>query len=161
MRFLSAYRRAPRPERSTPEARSSEIARLPKSSSPTAPTKRTSAPSRAAATAWFAPFPPGTWSSLAPVSVSPGLGRRGTVATRSRLIEPTTVRLGGKRAQVVEGAVEEVLAEVEEAGPERVAIRRRTRCGPSPRAPEAPGRGRPARGRRGPRDAVPRRRRPA
>ena len=32
----------------------------PKSSSPTAPTKRTCAPRRAAATAWFAPFPPGT-----------------------------------------------------------------------------------------------------
>ena len=37
---------------------------------------------------------------------------------------PTTVRetLGGKRAQVVDRAVQKVLAQVEEAGPERLAV---------------------------------------
>src|SRR5688572_13071923 len=112
-------------ERSTPARRSSRTASVPNSSSPTAPTKRTCAPSRAAATAWFAPLPPGTYSRSALVSVSPGRGSFSTRATRSRLIEPTTATLGGKRAQIVEAAVEQVLAEVEEAGPERVAVRYR------------------------------------
>ena len=55
---------------------------------------RTSAPSRAAASAWFAPLPPGTRSKVAPVSVSPGRGSRSQRATRSRLIDPTTAILG-------------------------------------------------------------------
>ena len=36
--------------------------------------QRTSAPSLAAATAWFAPLPPGIRSSVAPLTVSPGRG---------------------------------------------------------------------------------------
>src|SRR6185369_5032060 len=62
-------------------------------SSPTAPTIRTWAPSREAATAWLAPLP------------------------------------RGKRAQVVDRAVQEVLAQVEEAGPERLAVGHRRKAG--------------------------------
>src|SRR5262245_46011111 len=62
--------------------------------------------------------------SVPPLSVSPGRGSRSTLATRSRLIEPTTVSSGGKRAQVDRRALE-VLAQVEQAGPERGAVRRR------------------------------------
>src|SRR5262245_2848298 len=95
-------------------------------SSPTAPIIRTRAPSRAAATAWFAPFPPGNRSKVASVTVSPGWGSRSHRATRSRLMLPTTVRetLGGKRAQVVDRAVQEVLAQVEETRPKRPAVGR-------------------------------------
>ena len=59
--------------------------------------------------------------SDASVTVSPGRGSRSTRATKSRFAEPTTVRrgLGGKRAQVVQSAVQEVLAQVEEPRPER------------------------------------------
>ena len=64
------------------------------SSCPTQPTSATSAPSRAAATAWFAPLPPGTREKVAPLTVSPGRGSRSACATRSRLIEPTTVSRG-------------------------------------------------------------------
>src|SRR3954451_6981258 len=100
-------------------------------SSPTAPTIRTWAPSRDAATAWFAPLPPGKRSKLASVTVSPGCGKRSQRATRSRLMLPTTVRetLGGKRAQVVDRAVQQVLAQVEEAGPERLAVGHRRKAG--------------------------------
>ena len=44
---------------------------------------------------------------------------------------PTTVRetIGGKRAQVVDRAVQEVLAQVEEAGPERLAVGHRRKAG--------------------------------
>src|SRR2546421_231886 len=57
-------------------------------------------------------------SAAAPVTVSPGRGRRSTLATRSRLTEPTTVSsvLCRKRAEVDRGP-REVLAQVEEAGP--------------------------------------------
>ena len=44
----------------------------PNASSPTLPIMRTSAPSRAAATAWFAPLPPGRVAKLLPITVSPG-----------------------------------------------------------------------------------------
>src|SRR5919106_3343480 len=110
---------------STPASPSAANACSANSSLPTQPTKVTSAPSRAAATAWLAPLPPGMRSKVASVTVSPGCGSRSQRATRSRLTLPTTVRLGGKRAQVVETAVEQVLAQVEEAGPERVAVRHR------------------------------------
>src|SRR2546430_7227535 len=62
-------------------------------------------------------------SSAAPVTVSPGRGRRSTLATRSRLTEPTTVSSGlcRKRAEVERGP-REVLAQVEEAGPEGGAV---------------------------------------
>src|SRR4029450_6210439 len=109
---------------STPARRSPASASSANESSPTAPQKRTCAPRRAAATAWFAPFPPGTRSSVASVTVSPGRGRRPTRAPRSRSAEPTTVSSGGNRPEVVQRAVEEVLAQVEEPGPERRAIRR-------------------------------------
>jgi hypothetical protein len=104
---------------STPAARKPASASPAFASAPTAPVMRTLAPSRAAATAWFAPLPPGNRSSVAPLSVSPGLGSRSTFATRSRLIDPTTLSrvLGGKCAQVDRGAFE-VLAQVEETGPE-------------------------------------------
>src|SRR6186997_2221456 len=100
-------------------------------SSPTAPTMCTCAPRRDAATAWLAPLPPGKRSKVASVTVSPGCGNRSHRATRSRLMLPTTVRetLGGKRAQVVDRAVQEILAQVEEAGPERLAIGHRGEAG--------------------------------
>ena len=135
----------------------------PCSSSPTQPTKRTSAPSRAAATAWFAPFPPGTRSKSASVSVSPGRGSRSVNATRSRLALPTTVtwagardslpgapgecRLSGERSEVVDrAAAVEVLAEVEEPGPEGRAVGHGAPCGPTRRALRARARARRARG---------------
>src|SRR5213592_4348645 len=110
----------------TPAARRPASASSACESVPTQPTIRTFAPSRAAATAWLAPFPPGTRSSVAPLSVSPGRGRRSTLVTKSRLIDPTTVTRtsGGKCAQVGRRALE-ILAEVEQAGPERRAVRHR------------------------------------
>ncbi len=78
----------------TPASRSPASASPANTSFPTAPTMRTSAPSRAAATAWFAPFPPGPRENDAPVTVSPARGSRSLRTTRSRLIEPTTVSLG-------------------------------------------------------------------
>ncbi len=50
----------------------------PKRSSPTAPRKATRAPARAAATAWLAPLPPGTWRKSVPVTVSPPPGTSST-----------------------------------------------------------------------------------
>ena len=59
----SARRRSARPRARArarrPPPRAPASASSANASSPTAPTNRTSAPSRAAATAWFAPFPPG------------------------------------------------------------------------------------------------------
>src|SRR5690606_32530855 len=52
-----------------------------------------SAPARAAATAWAAPLPPGARLTLTPSTVSPGLGRRVTIAVVSMLSEPTTQTL--------------------------------------------------------------------
>src|SRR5579864_977945 len=57
------------------------------------------------------------------VSVSPARGRRSTFATKSRLIDPMTVSSGGKGAQVVDRTLE-VLAQVEQTGPERRAVGR-------------------------------------
>src|SRR5439155_12108828 len=108
-----------------------------RSSSPTLPPNVTLAPSRAAATAWFAPLPPGYLSKVAPVTVSPGRGKRSQRTTKSRFTEPTTVSSGGKRAQVLDRAAEQVLAQVEEAGPERGAVRRR----PDPGRVGEPGKG--------------------
>src|SRR4249919_1798216 len=96
-----------------------------KTSVPTEQTRVTSAPRRAAATAWLAPLPPLTRAKVASVTVSPGRGSRSTRATRSRLTLPTTVMLGGKRSQVVHGGAEQRVAQVEETGPERGGIRRR------------------------------------
>ncbi|MNV85457.1 hypothetical protein D3C71_1794210 [compost metagenome] len=62
----------------------------PKLSSPTRPTILTSAPSRAAATAWLAPFPPGTILKLSPSTVSPAPGRLLEVTTRSTAQLPIT-----------------------------------------------------------------------
>src|SRR5438552_2420128 len=115
-----------RTSRSTSASRREASASSAAGSAPTQPTMRTREPSRAAATAWFAPLPPGRRSRVAPVNVSPGLGRRRTLVTRSRLIEPTTVRLvsGSKCAQVDRRTLE-VLAEIEQTGPERGTIRHR------------------------------------
>src|SRR5262249_32374003 len=110
---------------STPAAISPASASSASGSSPTAPTMRTFAPSFAAATAWFAPLPPGTRSTSVPKSVSPARGSAATRATRSRLIEPTTVRSGGDGTQVVQRPAEQVLTQVEQAGPQRAAVDRR------------------------------------
>ena len=87
------------PSRSTPPSSSSASASSANGSSPTAPTIDTLAPRLAAASAWFAPFPPGTRSKVAPVSVSPGRGSRSQRATRSRLIDPTTAIEGAFTAR--------------------------------------------------------------
>ena len=50
----------------------------------------TSAPSRAAATAWFAPLPPEETTRSEPDTVSPPAGRRRVRTVRSTLIDPTT-----------------------------------------------------------------------
>ncbi len=64
---------------------------VPVSSAPTAPTIRTSAPARAAATAAFAPLPPPYVCTPPPITVSPGPGSRDVTTTRSTLIAPTTI----------------------------------------------------------------------
>ena len=131
---------------------------------PTAP----AAPSRAAATAWFAPLPPGTpLEGRRPVSVSPGRGSRSQRATRSRLIEPTTAiaAQAASARRSSSGAAEQVLAQVEEAGPERRAVGRRTDPRRVVEALRARARARRARGRparRGPASSArPRGRAPA
>src|SRR4051794_33294711 len=75
---------------STPSPARSATASSPRSSLPTAPTIRTVAPCRAAATAWFALLPPPWRSKVPPVTVSPGPGSVAARTTRSRLTEPTT-----------------------------------------------------------------------
>ena len=59
-------------------------------SRPTAPAMMTRAPSRAAATAWLAPLPPGSMRVVGPRTVSPGAGMCGRAKMRSRLMEPKT-----------------------------------------------------------------------
>src|SRR5581483_755557 len=118
--------------RFTPELSSSARASDANSSSPTHAMRSTSAPRRAAATAWFAPLPPGTRLKVAPDTDSPARGKRSTVATRSRLTDPTTVRCGdirgnlgdGQDAQVLERLPEQVVAQVEQPGPQRRAVER-------------------------------------
>ena len=50
----------------------------------------TALPARRAASAWFAPLPPGAVRKSVPGTVSPGFGMRLTLPMRSRLIEPKT-----------------------------------------------------------------------
>jgi len=66
----------------------------PNASSPTQPAIRTSAPSRAAATAWLAPLPPGVNRAAEPTTVAPGPGSRGTVTEMSMFRLPSTVTRG-------------------------------------------------------------------
>jgi hypothetical protein len=63
---------------------------VPKSSLPTRPIMATSPPSAPAANAWLAPFPPQVIVKSLPMSVSPGPGKRSTVATRSVFRLPMT-----------------------------------------------------------------------
>ena len=79
---------------STPAATSASRSMAPIASAPTAPTKLTAPPRRAAAIAWFAPFPPGPVVERMPETVSPRSGARSTNATRSALQLPTTVIRG-------------------------------------------------------------------
>ena len=78
----------------TPSARRAASSRRPKSSSPTQPAIRTPAPSRAAATAWLAPLPPGVKRAAEPSTVTPGAGSRGTVTEMSMFRLPSTVTCG-------------------------------------------------------------------
>ena len=64
---------------------------VPNASSPTAPTKSSRRPSRAAATAWLPPLPPWCCANRPPMTVSPGPGSCSVVTTRSTLTEPTTM----------------------------------------------------------------------
>ena len=77
-----------------PSARRAASNWRPKSSSPTQPTIHTSAPSRAAATAWLAPLPPGVNCAAEPSTVAPGPGSRGTVTEMSMFRLPSTVTFG-------------------------------------------------------------------
>ena len=139
---------------STPFAARPESASSPSRSSPTAPTIRTEAPMRAAATAWFAPFPPGKRSNCRAATVSPGRGSRSIRATKSTLIEPTTVsstatgRRSMQRARRCRSAPGRAGSHAGRTGPPR-ASRDRARPGtqPPPKALRARGRARPARGR--------------
>ncbi len=82
---------------STPSDRSACRSVRPKSSSPAQPTIATCIPasraSRAAATAWLAPFPPGAKAAAPPSTVAPGTGRSGTVTEMSMFRLPSTVSL--------------------------------------------------------------------
>ena len=75
----------------TPSATRAARSALPKSSSPTQPAISTSPPSRAAATAWLAPLPPGAKAAAPPSTVAPGAGSRGTVTEMSMFRLPSTV----------------------------------------------------------------------
>ena len=61
---------------STPSVFHSSWARSPNVSSPTAVRNETSAPSRAAPTAWFEPLPPSSVRKSVPITVSPRSGTR-------------------------------------------------------------------------------------
>ncbi len=76
---------------STRSARRSLSASSAKLSDPTRANRRISDPARRAASAWFAPLPPGAEAKALPGMVSPGRGIRLTVPIRSRLVEPRTV----------------------------------------------------------------------
>jgi hypothetical protein len=64
------------PATSRPSPASAARMPRPGASSPRHAMRRTSAPSRRAARAWFAPLPPWLTSSVPPVTVSPGCGSR-------------------------------------------------------------------------------------
>ena len=83
---------------SMPAAASWSRRNRPASSRPRAPTKVVAAPARAAATAWLRPLPPACSAKSVPRTVSPGAGRRGVEATRSRLALPTTQTSGASGA---------------------------------------------------------------
>ena len=74
----------------TPAACSPASAAAASASSPTAPIICTAAPSRAAATAWLAPLPPGCTVSRSAISVWPGIGMRSSRKIRSALMDPNT-----------------------------------------------------------------------
>src|SRR5690606_329573 len=80
------------PTVSTPADRCESSSSRPCASSPTRASRAVRAPSRAAATAWLAPLPPGWTARSEPSTVSPAAGRRSTPITRSALADPTTRR---------------------------------------------------------------------
>src|SRR6056297_1818138 len=73
-----------------PSRRTTSSSQSPDPSSPTAPIMWTSDSSRAAATAWFSPLPPGWRSKAEPNTVSPAPGIRSSWTTRSMFKLPTT-----------------------------------------------------------------------
>jgi hypothetical protein len=72
-------------ERSTPAALDAGRATSASGSRPTAPANDARARSRAAATAWFAPFPPGSARYASPSTVRPGAGSSGTGEDKVRV----------------------------------------------------------------------------
>mmetsp|Transcript_32940 Transcript_32940/g.72787 ORF Transcript_32940/g.72787 Transcript_32940/m.72787 type:complete len:344 (+) Transcript_32940:753-1784(+) len=76
--------------RLTPHPESDSLSIEALASWPTWPQKYVGYPSFAAAAAWLAPFPPGMVSRDDAANVSPGLGRRSMVNTKSAFAEPTT-----------------------------------------------------------------------
>ena len=73
--------------------RTAASTRPPSASRPRAAQSHTSAPARAAATAWFSPLPPGARRNPPPTSVSPGCGRRASDIDRSTPALPSTITL--------------------------------------------------------------------
>src|SRR6478609_11062803 len=73
---------------SMPCALRNVLSSAPNASVPSRPISVVFTPSRDAATAWFAPFPPGKYSTCRPATVSPTLGWRSAVATTSMLMLP-------------------------------------------------------------------------
>ena len=80
---------------SIPSLRRFDSEASPNSSRPTLATSVTRAPSRAAATAWFAPLPPAALKKEVPRTVWPAAGRAGALTTRSVFELPTTTMRGG------------------------------------------------------------------
>ncbi len=114
----SATTRTPRA--STPASSASARRNRPCSSSPTAARSLVRAPERAAATAWFNPFPPACTSEPRALTVSPGTGMASTRSTRSTFAAPSTT-------------TDPVLID---APGVRSPVRRRSTPSPADRAPE-------------------------
>src|SRR4051812_7322146 len=73
-----------------PASSNPRTAESPSASRPTRATRVTAPPARAAATAWFAPFPPAARVNAPPSIVSPGPGKRGALMMRSVFELPIT-----------------------------------------------------------------------
>ena len=86
---------------STPALVRDRSSRSPLLSSPTAPIIRTFPPKRAAATAWFAPLPPGRTVRSPPGTVSPGCGNLAICTVKSALSDPTMMIDPGSRSLTI------------------------------------------------------------
>src|SRR3977135_1837612 len=87
---VSALAASPTKHRAMPRGTTTTFSSWPNASLPRRPISTVGAPSFAAATAWFAPLPPGKYSTALPATVSPMRGCRSAVATTSMLMLPAT-----------------------------------------------------------------------